>query len=225
MVVTLLTQAPLVRVNRATDELEPWLAESWTTAPDGSTYTITLRPGIQFSDGRPFTSADVLFSFRLVYDANVGSTLGQAMTVGGKPFEVSAPDERTVVVRLPERFAPGLRVLDQLPMLPKHALESVYASGQLAKTWIPSKPLSEVVGLGPFVITEHVAGQRLVFARNPHYFRRDMAGVQLPYLDRLDAGRRARSEYRSPSPRGRGNRSDGQRRYPAAGLRVVQAIE
>jgi peptide/nickel transport system substrate-binding protein len=184
-VVTLLTQAPLVRVNRVTDELEPWLAESWTTAADGQTYTITLRQGIQFSDGRPLTSADVVFSFQLAYDPKAGSTLGQVLTIGGKPFEVSAPDPRTVVVRLPERFAPGLRVLDQLPILPKHVLEGPLASGQIANTWVPSKPVSEVVGLGPFVIAEHVAGQRLVFTRNPHYFRRDANGVQLPYLDRL----------------------------------------
>ncbi len=46
-------------------------------------------------------------------------------------------------------------------------------------------PVTDVVGLGPFQLIEHVAGQRLVFARNPRYFRRDAAGVQLPYLDRL----------------------------------------
>src|SRR5262245_17674917 len=60
---TLLTQARLVRVNRATDELEPALAEKWSVSTDGQTYTIALRPGISFSDGAPFTSADVLFSF------------------------------------------------------------------------------------------------------------------------------------------------------------------
>lgn len=185
MVVTLLTQAPLVRVNRATDEIEPWLAESWTTAADGRTYTFTLRPGIQFSDGRPVTSDDVLFSFKLAYDTNTGSTLGPVLTIGGKPFEVSATDARTVVVRLPDRFAPGLGIMDSLPIMPKHVLEQPLASGEIAKTWVPSRPVSEVVGAGPFVITEHVAGQRLVFARNPHYFRRDARGVQLPYLDRL----------------------------------------
>ena len=185
MVVTLLTQAPLVRVNRATDELEPWLAESWTAAADGQTYTITLRQGIQFSDGRPVTSDDVLFSFQLAYDATAGSTLGTVLTIGGQRFEVSAPDPRTVIVRLPTKIAPGLRVLDALPILPKHVLAPALSSGQIAKTWVPSRPLSEVVGAGPFVITEHVAGQRLVFARNPRYFRRDASGVQLPYLDRL----------------------------------------
>ena len=185
MVVTLLTQAPLVRVNRLTDELEPWLAESWKTSEDGSTYTITLRPGIQFSDGQPFTSADVLFSFKVAYDEKIGSTLTQALMIGGKPLQISAPDALTVVVQLPERFAPGLRILDQLPMLPKHVLETAYAANQFATMWVPSRPVSEVVGLGPFVIAEHAAGQRLVLTRNPHYFRRDAAGVQLPYLDRL----------------------------------------
>jgi peptide/nickel transport system substrate-binding protein len=50
---------------------------------------------------------------------------------------------------------------------------------------VPSRPLADIAGLGPFVLVEHAAGQRLVFDRNPHYFRRDEAGVQLPYLDRL----------------------------------------
>src|SRR5262249_60782632 len=70
---TLLTQARLVRVNRATDDLEPALAEKWSASADGLTYTITLRRGISFSDGAPFTSADVLFSFRAAYDPKIKS--------------------------------------------------------------------------------------------------------------------------------------------------------
>ena len=184
-VVTFLTQARVIRVNRATDELEPWLAEGWTSSPDGLTHTITLKPGIRFSDGEPFTSADVLFSFRAAYDPAVGSWLASALTVHGKPLEVTAPDPRTVVVRFPEPWAPGLRLLDNLPVLPKHRLEAALNAGQFHTAWVPSRPVTEVVGLGPFQLVEHVAGQRLVFARNPHYFRRDPAGVQLPYLDRL----------------------------------------
>jgi peptide/nickel transport system substrate-binding protein len=41
------------------------------------------------------------------------------------------------------------------------------------------------VGLGPFVLSQYQPGQRLVFDRNPRYWRRDDRGVQLPYLDRL----------------------------------------
>ncbi len=184
-VVTFLTQARLVRVNRATDELEPWLAEGWTSSPDGLTHTITLKPAIQFSDGVPLTSADVLFSFRAAYDPAVASHLGSALTVHGKPLAVSAPDARTVVVRFPEVFPAGLRLLDSLPIIPRHTLEPLLNAGQFQTAWAASKPVTDIVGLGPFQLAEHVAGQRLVFTRNPRYFRRDAAGVQLPYLDRL----------------------------------------
>ena len=184
-VVTFLTQARLVRVNRATDELEPWLAEGWTVSADNQAYTITIRPDLKFSDGQPMTSADVLFSFRAAYDPGVGSLLGSALSVHGKPLDVTAPDARTVVVTFPQPFAPGLRLLDSLPILPKHTLGAALDAAQFQTLWVPSRPVTEVVGLGPFQLVEHVAGQRLVFARNPHYFRRDAAGVQLPYLDRL----------------------------------------
>jgi peptide/nickel transport system substrate-binding protein len=182
---TLLTHAPLVRINRASDELEPWLAESWTASDDGVTYTVRLREGVTFSDGQPFTSADVLFSFRAAYDPALKSALQSSLMVKGKPLAVSAHDARTVVIKFPERFAPGLRLLDMLPILPKHRLETALDAGRLAEEWVPSKPLTDIAGLGPFVLTEHIAGQRLVLTRNAHYFRRDPDGVQLPYLDKL----------------------------------------
>ena len=50
-------------MNRATDDLEPWLAESWTASADGLTFTLKLRQAL-FSDGVPFTADDVLFSFQ-----------------------------------------------------------------------------------------------------------------------------------------------------------------
>lgn len=182
---SLLLHARLIRVNRATDALEPMLAESWTRSDDGLTYTIRLRPGIRFSDGQPFSSADVLFSFRVAYDDEVASPVRASVEINGKPIEVSAPDELTIVLRLPEPFAPGLRLLDNLPILPRHRLEAALAEGRFADAWSPSRPLEEIAGLGPFVLAEHVSGQRMVLTRNPHYFRRDANGVQLPYLDRL----------------------------------------
>src|SRR5262245_27191081 len=57
--VTLLTQARLVRVNPSTDDIEPWLAESWTRSGDSLRYVIKLRPNVQFSDGAPLTADDV----------------------------------------------------------------------------------------------------------------------------------------------------------------------
>src|SRR5262245_18428386 len=64
----LLTPGRLVRINRSTFELEPWLAESWEAAPDGRTFTLHLRRDVTWSDGAPFTSADVLFTLQAVFD-------------------------------------------------------------------------------------------------------------------------------------------------------------
>src|SRR5687767_15861044 len=114
---SLLTQARLVRVNRATDLLEPALAESWEASADGRTQTLRLRKGVTFSDGAPFTSADVLFSFAVAYDAP-GSQLADSVMAAGQRLEITAPDPSTVVLRFPTTFAPGVRVLDSLPILP-----------------------------------------------------------------------------------------------------------
>jgi peptide/nickel transport system substrate-binding protein len=181
----LLTQAPLVYVNRATDTLEPWLAASWTESADHLTYTIKLRQGVTFSDGTPLTSADVLFTFRALYDPKVESPLASDTLVNGKPLQVSAPDPSVVVVRFPSPFAPGLRLIDGLRILPRHKLERAFTEGKFNDAWSIQTPLTEIVGLGPFVLAEHVSGQRLVLARNPHYWRKDAAGARLPYLDKL----------------------------------------
>lgn len=186
-VLRLLTQAALVHVDRTTDTLEPWLAESWTEAPDHLAYTLKLRPGIAFSDGVPLTSADVLFSFRALYDPTVNSVLAGDVLVGGKPLTFEAPDPATVIVRFPAAFAGGLRLIDDIPILPRYKLEAALTAGKFREAWSMKTPLTDIAGLGPFVLAEHLPGQRLVFTRNPHYWRKDAAGVALPYLDKLTA--------------------------------------
>jgi peptide/nickel transport system substrate-binding protein len=180
-----LTTAKLVRIDRRTQELEPWLAESWTPSTDGLVYTIKLRQGLTFSDGAPFTSADVVFAFRAIYDEKTGSVLGESMRVGGKPLVVTAPDPGTVVVRFPSAFGPGIRLLDNLAILPRHKLEAALNGGTLAKAWDVTTSPEEIVGLGPFVLKNYQPGQRLVFERNPRYWRPGPTGTRLPLLDRL----------------------------------------
>jgi peptide/nickel transport system substrate-binding protein len=178
-----LTQAKLVRVNRATDDLEPALAESWTSA-DNLTYTLKLRRDVKFSDGTPFSSDDVLFSFRAAYEAP-GSVLAHVLKIGDKPLTIRAESGDSVTVTFPEKFAPALRLLDSLPILPRHKLEAAFNAKTMKEAWTPARPVTDMAGLGPFVLTEHLSGQRMVFTRNPHYWGRDPNGVQLPYLDRM----------------------------------------
>lgn len=184
-VLTFLMQGRLVRVNRATFELEPWLAETWESSSDGRTHTLHLRPGVTWSDGTPFTSADVLFSLRAVFDPKVDSVLASSLMVGGQPLRATAPNPQDVVITFAEPSGPGLRLLDGLPILPKHKLEAALAAGTFAAAWNSSTPPADVVGTGPFVLREYQPGKRVVLDRNPRYWRTAEDGGTLPYLDRI----------------------------------------
>jgi len=181
----MLTGAKLVRVNRSTLEPEPALAETWTISPDNKTYTLTLREGLAWSDGVPFTSADVLFTFQAIYDPKVGSPLASLFTIDGKPITVTAPDARTVILTLPGTFGPGIALLDNLHLAAKHKYEAALRDGTFAKAMGVDTPPADLLSLGPFKLTSYAPGQRLVFDKNPRYFKKDVAGIQLPYLDHV----------------------------------------
>jgi peptide/nickel transport system substrate-binding protein len=180
-----LTQAKLIRINKVTQEVESSLAESWTRSDDGRRYTLKLRSGVVFSDGEPFTSADVVFSFKAVYDEKTASSLADSLQANGKRLRVTAIDPHTVEIAFAEPFAAGVRLLDNLPILPRHKLEAALDAGKMGEAWNLSTPPLEIVGLGPFVLSAYTPGQRLVFDRNPRYFRKAPDGSALPYLDRL----------------------------------------
>jgi peptide/nickel transport system substrate-binding protein len=180
-----LMQARLVRVNQVTQAVEPMLAESWSASADGRRVTMALRRGVAFSDGHPFTADDVVFSFQAAYDEKTGSLLGDTLMVLGKPLQVALLDPHTVALTFPEPFAPGVRILDGLPILPRHLLEPAFKAGTFRKAWGLDTPLAEIAGLGPFVLQQYQPGQRLVFVRNPRYFDKAPDGTALPYLDRL----------------------------------------
>jgi peptide/nickel transport system substrate-binding protein len=186
LIVALLTQEPLVRVNRVTSDLESRLAREWSSSPDGLTWTLKLREDVVFSDGWPFTAADVVFSFAALYDKRVGSPIATGFQVNGQPLTVRAEGDHTVVLTFPSPYGPGLAMLDSLPILPRHLLEPSLTSGTFAKAWGVTTPPAQMAGLGPFVLAEYVSGQRIRFTRNPHYWRRDDRGQPLPYLDELD---------------------------------------
>src|SRR5262249_30378185 len=123
-VVTLLTHSALVRVNRVTDELEHELAESWGWMPDAQTYRIRVRSGVGFSDGVPIASDDVVLALPAIYETPAADVLAEALQVHGQPLTVRSEGPTTVSIRFPSPFAPGLRLLDGVPMLPRHRLES-----------------------------------------------------------------------------------------------------
>ncbi len=175
----------LVRVNRASQEVEPSIAQSWTTSADNKTFTLTLRDDVRWSDGTPFTSADVLFTFDAIYSSTPESAIASSLKIGGKPLTVTAPDAETVVVTLPSTFGPGIAILDNVHLAAKHKYEDLFKAGKFAEAMSAATPAADIVSVGPFKLSSYVSGQRLVFDRNPHYWKKDVAGVQLPYLDQV----------------------------------------
>ena len=179
--VSLLTGARLVRINPLSQEPEPWLARSFEVRPDGRAVTVTLRDGVRWSDGALLTPEDVAFSLRAAYEAKE-SVLGDALRIGGKPMEARIDSRRTVTFLLPSPYGPIARLLDTLPIVPRHVLEERLADGTFAQACGTGDPCP---GLGPFIVSEYHPGQRIVFSSNAYYWRIDDGGRRLPYLDGL----------------------------------------
>lgn len=89
---------------QADGTLEGHLAEAWSVSEDGKEVTFKLRKGVKWSDGQPFTAADVKFTIEQVAKLN---TYQRAMVE--VLADVETPDEHTVVVRLKAPFAPIIR--------------------------------------------------------------------------------------------------------------------
>jgi peptide/nickel transport system substrate-binding protein len=183
--VSLLLHARLVKLNLATQDIEPSLAERWELAQDNRTYTFHLRRGVTFSDGAPFTARDVAFSVRALGDPKVGSPLATVLQVGGVAPVASVVDDYTVTIAFGGPFAPALRTLDAVPILPAHRLEAALDAGTFRDAWSVTTPPGEMAGLGAFVLRGYEPGVRIEFERNARYWRRDADGSALPKLDRL----------------------------------------
>lgn len=172
----------MVRTSAITLEPEPWLAERWEHDADGVTWTFHLRRDVQWHDGKPFTAADVVFTFRAVFDERVANSAKFVLTVDGKPIQVEAVDPYTVRVLTHRPFAPLLSAIG-VEILPAHILEKPLQEGTFTHTWGIDTPPEMLVGTGPFRMTQYVPAQFIKYARNPTYWRKDEAGQPLPYLE------------------------------------------
>lgn len=160
----------LVSVN---EDLEPVpeLAESWKVQDDGATYTFTLRDGVKWHDGEPFTSEDVKFSFEEVLLELHSRT---AASVGPALDSIETPDEKTVVFNFKHPYAPFLQQLDvtEAPIIPEH----VYAGSDPLENPANTEP----VGTGPFKFVSYKKGSEIRYEANPDYFVKGQ-----PYLDEV----------------------------------------
>ena len=176
----------LVEQNYLTGEIEPALAESWTTSPDGRTWTFTLRQGIRWSDGAPLTIDDVVFSLEAVFTDGVQTSTVDLLTIEDKPIRWRKVDDRRIAFSTDKPVGTFLRLIGSLDIIPKHKLGEALARGgaEFNKTYGVDTPPREIVGTGLFTLQSYVPGQRVILLRNPNYWKVDRQGNRLPYLTR-----------------------------------------
>jgi peptide/nickel transport system substrate-binding protein len=177
----------LLSTDPITGQPSPKLAKSYTISPDGKTYTFKLRKGIQWSDNKPITADDVVFTWNDIIFAGYGDTsLRDSIVIEGQLPTVRKIDNYTVEFKTPAPYAPFIRVLTA-SIAPKHIFKPAINKG---KKYFDSflstntKPEDFVVS-GAFKLKEYVPAQRVVYERNPNYYEINVNGDKLPYLDRL----------------------------------------
>ncbi|MDP8219142.1 MAG: ABC transporter substrate-binding protein [Candidatus Theseobacter exili] len=184
MVTNLLFEG-LTRINPFTTKVDPNLAESWEVDETGKIWIFHLRKGVEWSDGKPFTADDVVFTFNeLILNPEVPNSARDIFTIEGKAPIVNKVDDYTVSVTLPTAFAPFLMAMGQ-DILPKHKIEKIVHDGEFDSAWGLGSDVSEIIGTGPFTLKLYSPGQRVLLSRNPRYWRKDTEGNRLPYLERI----------------------------------------
>lgn len=150
----------------------PWLASKYAWSNHDKTLTVTIRPGVKWSDGKPLTAADVYFTFQLLkkhsaLDLQAVWTVLKSVTRKGKSqvvFQFKTP-------AVPYFYY----VAGQTPILPQH----VWSKGAAAKNPVlynDAKP----VGSGPYVMS-HCSPQTITYTKNPKYWQKGLPKIQTVY--------------------------------------------
>lgn len=142
------------------------LAQSYDISPDGLTITFHLRKGVRWHDNAPFTSRDVLYTYRVVVDPATPTAYAEDFK---QVTKIEAPDDLTVRVTYGRPFAPALASWG-MNILPAHLLEG----RDITKSPLGRNP----VGTGPYRFKEWVPGQKIVLESNHDYFE------GRPWIDR-----------------------------------------
>jgi peptide/nickel transport system substrate-binding protein len=157
-------------------EVEPWLVSKVEQSPDHLTWTFKLQPGVEFSDGRPLTAADVVFSLEKLRVSEVWTSMFEPIT------SVKATSPTTVVVKTDR------------PVANLETELSVYGAGIVPKNY-GGESVKEFagapIGTGPFELASWKRGEALTLTANPHYWRKGEPLLEKVVFDKVpeDTGR------------------------------------
>ncbi len=156
----------------ASGRLLPWLAEAYERSGDGLTYTFSLRGGVRWHDGRPFTAADVAFTFEYFAAQSLGPLL-VAQPFGVK--DARATGTHTVEIELRSAAVTFLdSVAGAVPIIPRHIWSSIRDAPR-------AQAKDVLVGTGPYRLTSISVGEgsALLRANDDHF-------LGTPFVRRLE---------------------------------------
>ncbi len=141
--------------------IKPDLARNWEISPDGLIYTFTLRSDITWSDGAPFSAADVVYTIQTIQSSDYPGLTDIASL--WRTVAVTEINPTTVRMQLSEPFAPFLDYTT-IGILPSHLLQDVSAAD------LPTAQFSrQPIGTGPFVLDE-LTSEHATLSPNPRYY-------------------------------------------------------
>ncbi|HWL79605.1 MAG TPA: ABC transporter substrate-binding protein [Roseomonas sp.] len=163
--------------------VRPQMLEGWSASEDGLTYTFTLRPGLEWHDGKPVTAEDCVASLKRW---GARDSTGRRLMAATKSLQAVAEDR--FVLELARPFGGVIGAL---------AKPSVHVPfmmpARIAAATPPTEPVKEIVGSGPFIFLkdEWVPGERAAFRRNPRYRPREepadgLAGGKRVFIERAE---------------------------------------
>lgn len=193
--------------------LIPNVVKSHVFAPDGKSLTVTLRSGMKWSDGAPFSADDMMFWYEdLLTNEEVTSRINNRLMPGGEVMKWTKVDDHTIRMDFSVPFQPVLSymsLLDGNMFAPAHYLKQFHADyadkGKLDAmvkdggfdTWtqLLADQRQRASSRNPYInpdmpsldsfITKQVATGTTLYERNPFYWKVDPAGNQLPYIDQI----------------------------------------
>ncbi len=175
----------LVAYNNNAD-IVPGVAEKWAVSDEGKTYTFTLRPDAKWSNGDPVTASDFVYSYRRILNPETGAKyanilypiLNAAQVNKGekKPEElgVTAPDEKTVVIKLHSATPYFLELLTHQTSLPVH-------KGSIEKNGKDFVKPGVYVSNGAYALADFVPNSRVKLVKNKYFH--DVKNVQIDVVN------------------------------------------
>lgn len=161
LTVTNMMYSPLIRI-QPDGAIKYELANKIDTSTDGKTITIHLKKDIKWSDGKPFTADDVVFTYQQKQKKENGNATH--LWMNDQPIGISKTDDYTVVFSLPTVSAAALEnIVNETYIIPKHSYSQTtdFSGSEL-------KPSG--VGTGPYQLVKYQRGEYLQFKANGYYY-------------------------------------------------------